>query len=66
MMFASSFLEDGKRYRQKVFTIVKLLLRESSSLEYEQIRMNSKYREIVANEKCTAEIGELSSVKNLS
>ena len=43
----------------------KLNLWKDLSLEYEQNRIKFKYWKIVANETCTAEIGELSSVKKL-
>ena len=38
---------------------------ESLSLEYERNRTKLRYWKIVANERCTREIGEMSSVKNL-
>ena len=43
----------------------KLNPRESLSLDYEQNRTNLRNWKIVAKEKCTPEIGELSSVKIL-
>ena len=44
----------------------KLHLWESLSLEYERNQTKLRYWKIVANEKCTPEIGKVSSVKNLS
>ena len=38
---------------------------ENLILEYERNRTNLRYWKIVANEKCIAEIGEVSSVRNL-
>ena len=43
----------------------KLHLSENLSLQYARNRTELRYWKIVANEKCTPEIGELSSVKNL-
>ena len=47
------------------FHYCKLNQKENSSLKNDQNPTKLKLWKIVANEKCTAQIGELSSVKNL-
>ena len=64
-MFASLFPKDEKRYRQNNFRHCKLHPLESLCLEYGQKWTKIIYWKIVANEKCTSENGELSSVKGL-
>ena len=64
-MFASLFFKEEERYRQRVFTIVNYGYAENLILEHEQNGTKLKQWKIVANEKPTAEIGELNSVKNL-
>ena len=54
-----------KKISTNGFHHCKLHPRESLSLAYERNRKQLRYWKIVANEKCTPEIGELSSVKNL-
>ena len=53
-----------KKISTNGFHHCKLHLWESLSLEYERNRTKLRYWKIVANGKCTAENGELSSVKN--
>ena len=53
-----------KKISTNGFHQCKLCPQESLSLEYQQKMTNLRHWKIVANEKCTAEIGELSSVKN--
>ena len=52
-----------KKMNEKFFFYKKNQL-ESLILEYEQNRTKLGYWKFVANENCTAEIGELSSVEN--
>ena len=54
-----------KKIMTNGFQHCKLHSKKRLSLEYEQYRTKIGYWKIVANEKCTAEIGELSSVKKL-
>ena len=64
LMFTSvCFLNPRKwkRYRQTVFFIVNYSHRKAIWAKSDKLR----YWKIVANEKCTEEIGEFSSVKNL-
>ena len=48
-----------------LFHHCKLHSRENLEMKYERNQMKLGYLKIVANEKCTSEIGKLSSVKNL-
>ena len=57
-MFVSLSLKDEKRYLQTVFTIVFYIQMKIRVLEYEQTRTELRFSKIVANEKCTAEIGD--------
>ena len=68
LMFPNVRLLISQRWKNistNGFHHFKLYLREHLSLEYERNRTKLKFWKIVANEKCTPEIGELSSVKNL-
>ena len=68
LMFPNVCLPISQRWKQistNGFHHCKLHPWESLSLENERNRTKLRYWKIVANEKCTAEIGDLSSVKNL-
>ena len=64
-MFASLFLKEEKRYRQMVFTIVSYNDMKAYVRKKKQNWTKLRYWETVANEKCTADIGDLSSVRKL-
>ena len=67
LMFPNVCFLISRRWKKRSinsFHPCKLHPKESSSLEYEQNRMKVRYWKIVANEKCTPEIGEFSSAKN--
>ena len=64
-MFACLFLKDEKKMSTNGFHQCKLQPSENLSLEYERNWTKLRYWKIVANEKCTAEIAKLSSVKKL-
>ena len=67
LMFPNVCLLNSQKWKKistNEFHHCKLHLYESLSLEYEQNRTKLRYWKIVVNEKCTAEIAELSSVKN--
>ena len=59
------FSRNWKKISTNGFHHWKLHLKESLSLDYERNWTKLRYWKIVANEKCTAEIGEIISVKNL-
>ena len=54
-----------KKISTNNFHQYKLHPKKNLSLEYEQNRTKLRYWKIVPNEKCTTEIGEMSSVKKL-
>ena len=69
LMFPNVRLLISRRWKKistNGFHHCKLHPWETLNFEYEQNRMTLKYWKIVANEKCTAEIVEFSSVKTLS
>ena len=68
LMFTNVCFPISRRWNKistNKFHHCKLHPRESLSLEYEQNRTELSYWKIVANEKCTPEIGKLISIKNL-
>ena len=67
LMFPNACFLIAQRWKKistNGFHHYKLHSEENLSLEYERSRTELKYWKILANEKCTPEIGELSSVKN--
>ena len=68
LMFPNVCLLISQRWEKistNGFHHCKLPLKESLSLQNEQNRTNLNYWKIVVNEKCTAEMAKLSTVKNL-
>ena len=57
--------ETWKKISTKSFHYCKVYLWKNLGLDYERYRTKLRYWKTVANEKCTAEKCELSSVKNL-
>ena len=64
-MIGAEIRKDEKRYRQTIFTIVHYISNEKFEFEISAKLGEIKIVKNVASEKCTAERGEKSSVKNL-